>query len=76
LKDLRVGESLRLCQEAGINFPKVGDIVVVYSLDIPPLIPVDSGSRVRRCDFTALIRDVDGELVEYLFDSRVFERVS
>jgi hypothetical protein len=54
--------------------PEKGGIVIVASLDVPAH-QYELGSPIRRKDFTAFFKDSDGDLYEFAFDSRHFERV-
>jgi hypothetical protein len=74
ITDLKVSEELRYLGTGSYKTPRKGDTVIVASLDIP-VQQQEAGSPVPRKDFTAFFKDSDGEILEYAFDSRHFERV-
>jgi hypothetical protein len=79
LEKLTVGEALRLKSKLSVKRPIIGDTVYVYRvLEGVPLTSQDvrEGGRVHCYDFTALVEDDDGELLEFPYDSRHFERVA
>jgi len=78
IESLMEGEPLRLKMKLSVKRPVIGDTVYVYRLlDVQKVDGLDdSGSRIRRHDFTALVEDSDGELLEFAYDSRHFERVA
>jgi len=59
--------------------PKVGKWIEVFRVGTPESIGSkgDTGSayECQEKDFTSLYRDSDGDVVEYAYDSRRFERV-
>jgi len=74
---LKEGEALLLKKKGGWKFPKLGDTVYVYRvLDSVVIAGLDSGHQTTRHDFTALLVDDDGEVAEFAFDSRFFERIA
>jgi hypothetical protein len=78
---LKVGDKLRFIGGPQ-SIPKRGEVVKVFSVMEDELRHTDEekkGVQVLRYDFTALFdcRDEDGEyLLEYLQDSRYYERVT
>jgi hypothetical protein len=74
IADLKVGDELRYLGTGEYKSPEKGGVVIVSSLDVPAY-QYDPGSPIRRKDFTAFFKDSDGDLYEYAFDSRHFERV-
>jgi hypothetical protein len=74
ITDLKVGDELRYLGTGHVRIPSKGDTVIVASLEVP-IIQQESGASIRRYDFTAVFKDSDGDLFEFAFDSRHFERV-
>lgn len=75
IENLKAGDKVRV---KGDDFqidkwPKIGEVIEVYSVDVPPM-PDEPGGIVHRNDFTALFFQ-QGTVLEYAFDSRRFERV-
>ena len=70
----------RFIEHDGLYLRQVRMIKQIYVyrvLDAQKVLELDdSGSRIRRYDFTALVEDSDGELLEFAYDSRYFERVA
>lgn len=74
IKDLKVGDVLRYTKNGNYRFPKQGELVVVYS--VLPEIEKEDRSKLHENDFTLLIKDPnDGEIMQFAFDSRFFDRV-
>jgi len=75
IADLKVGDKLRYKGGAPLKFPKKGEELFVYSLDLPETRPDDDSSRIRRNDFSFVVTYNDGDICEFSADSRYFERV-
>jgi hypothetical protein len=74
IKDLKAGDVLRYTKNGNYRFPKQGELVVVYS--VLPEIEKEDRSKLHENDFTLLIKDPnDGEIMQFAFDSRFFDRV-
>lgn len=77
LENLKEGEALRLKVRGNFKFPKMGETLYVYRVLENPLVDgLDSGHQVQRHDFTVLLEDEDGDINEFSFDSRYFERIT
>ena len=75
IKRLKVGDVLRYSKGGNYRFPKQGELVVVYSV-LPKIQREDHGGKIRENDFTLLVTDPeDGEIMNFPFDSRYFEKV-
>ena len=74
IKGLKAGDVLRYTKNGNYRFPKQGELVVVYS--VLPEIEKENRLKLRENDFTLLIKDPDGgEIMQFVFDSRFFDRV-
>ena len=74
IKGLKAGDVLRYTKNGNYRFPKQGELVVVYS--VFPKIEKEDRPKIRENDFTLLIKDPDdGEIMQFAFDSRFFDRV-
>lgn len=74
IKGLKAGDVLRYSKAGNYRFPEQGELVVVYSV-LPEIQREDHGGRIRENDFTLLISDSDGGIMQFSFDSRYFEKV-
>jgi len=75
---LKEGEALRYKGNGALKYPEKNATVYVYHVfNEPKTFESDDGNPIRRYDFTALIeRGEDNKsILEYLLDSRYFERV-
>ena len=77
IENLKAGDALRANKYSRYEFPKKDEILIVYSLDVPEIRKVATpySNSVMRNDFTAL-QKIEGNLIEFVFDSRYFERVT
>ena len=75
IEDLKEGDVLQPKEKLSTSFPKKNDKVFVYRVLEKKEPEIERGTPVRRFDFTILAEDEDGEIIEYPFESRNFERV-
>lgn len=76
IEDLKAGDILRYSKAGNYRYPALGELVVVYSV-LPEIQREDRGEKIRENDFTLLFTDPqDGEIMNFSFDSRYFERVN
>lgn len=75
IKGLKAGDVLRYSKAGNYRFPEQGELVIVYSV-LPEIQREDHGEKIRENDFTLLVTDPkDGEIMNFSFDSRYFEKV-
>ena len=75
IKGLKAGDVLRYSKAGNYRFPEKGELVVVYSV-LPEIQRGDHGGKICENDFTLLVTDPeDGEIMNFSFDSRYFEKV-
>ena len=74
IKDLKAGDVLRYTKSGGYRLPELGSLVVVYSV-LPAVENEESRGRIHENDFTLLISDSDGDIMQFAFDSRFFDKV-
>ena len=72
--DLGFGVKLRYKGGASLKFPKKGEEVYVYSVDVPGN-SENGNMAIYRDDFTFLVKFGDECIREFSADSRYFERV-
>lgn len=75
IPDLAQGDVLRYRGGASYRYPARGELIVVYSTSVPAPEEEKAKSRILRNDFTALIVDEDGDILEFSYDSRYFDKV-
>ncbi|MEN6487666.1 MAG: hypothetical protein ABFD66_02085 [Smithella sp.] len=80
IDDLKPGDTLMLKDSGRYRFPKVGQIVEVYSIIQNPNLRLkaypDGGNHdCDNDDFTVVMKSGDSSISEYAFDSRYFDRV-
>jgi hypothetical protein len=76
-KELKSGDRVVLLPEFNkYTVPKKGQEVEVYRIIPPGNQKISPGERIECVDFTILMRDnIDGELIEFPYDSRYFKKV-
>jgi len=77
ISDLKPGDKLRW---KGKNYkscsaPELDQIIIVNTAHDNYNMPQRDGGNNDMLDFSAIFVNTDGEIVEFLFDSRRFERV-
>ena len=75
IPDLAQGDVLRYRGGSNYRYPAGGELIVVYSTDVPTFDEDKVKRRILRDDFTALIKDEDGDILEFSYDSRYFDKV-
>lgn len=74
IEGLKPGDQVVYEGSAAIKIPKKGDVGTVCRVLSPPVEKAENGSPLRVLDFTMLLVDGDGDVLEYGFDSRYFKR--
>ena len=75
ISDLKPGDKVRWKKDGmkNMNSPCYGEEIEVFRVSFTP--GKNRAEAIIEYDFTALFRDDDGDVVEFPFDSRRFERV-